>query len=181
MSTCSCADLCSYFLLRNLDISWRGRVGIIATNTIAQGDTREVGLDQAVGNGVSVYRAVKSQPWPGTASLEVSLIWVGHASDGEPRTLDGRPVRAICRSPRPRRWRRSVRVSARRCAASLVTRGCRGSILSRANARTTSCTSTWRASLARRGCCSSGGLRRRRCCSAQRSVVTPRVSRIRGS
>ena len=25
------ADLCSYFLLRNLDISWRGRVGIIAT------------------------------------------------------------------------------------------------------------------------------------------------------
>ncbi|MGH3784904.1 MAG: Eco57I restriction-modification methylase domain-containing protein, partial [Pseudonocardiaceae bacterium] len=89
------ADLCSYFLLRNLDISWRGRVGIIATNTIAQGDTREVGLDQAVGNGVSVYRAVKSQPWPGTASLEVSLVWVGHASDGEPRTLDGRQVRAI--------------------------------------------------------------------------------------
>jgi hypothetical protein len=58
------ADLCSYFLLRNLDISWRGRVGIIATNTIAQGDTREVGLDQAISNGVSVYRAVKSQPWP---------------------------------------------------------------------------------------------------------------------
>ncbi len=95
------ADLCSYFLLRNLDISWRGRVGIIATNTIAQGDTREVGLDQAVGNGVSVYRAVKSQPWPGTASLEVSLVWVGHASDGEPRTLDGRPVRAITPSLDP--------------------------------------------------------------------------------
>jgi Eco57I restriction-modification methylase/MmeI, target recognition domain len=96
------ADLCSYFLLRNLDISWRGRVGIIATNTIAQGDTREVGLDQAVGNGVSVYRAVKSQPWPGTASLEVSLLWVGHAPDDEPRTLDGRQVRAITPSLDPR-------------------------------------------------------------------------------
>lgn len=95
------ADLCSYFLLRNLDISWRGRVGIIATNTIAQGDTREVGLDQAVGNGVSVYRAVKSQPWPGTASLEVSLVWVGHASDSEPRMLDGRQVRAITPSLDP--------------------------------------------------------------------------------
>ncbi|PZS40815.1 MAG: hypothetical protein DLM62_00835, partial [Pseudonocardiales bacterium] len=95
------ADLCSYFLLRNLDISWRGRVGIIATNTIAQGDTREVGLDQAVGNGVSVYRAVKSQPWPGTASLEVSLVWVGHAYDGEPRMLDGRQVRAITPSLDP--------------------------------------------------------------------------------
>ncbi|MGH4010412.1 MAG: Eco57I restriction-modification methylase domain-containing protein [Pseudonocardiaceae bacterium] len=96
------ADLCSYFLLRNLDISWRGRVGIIATNTIAQGDTRQVGLDQAVGNGVSVYRAVKSQPWPGTASLEVSLLWVGHASDDEPRTLDGRQVPAITPSLDPR-------------------------------------------------------------------------------
>jgi hypothetical protein len=96
------ADLCSYFLLRDLDISWRGRVGIIATNTIAQGDTREVGLDQAVGNGVSVYRAVKSQPWPGTASLEVSLVWIGHAQDGESRTLDGREVRAITPSLDPR-------------------------------------------------------------------------------
>ena len=55
-----------------------GRVGIIATNTIAQGDTREVGLDQAVDMGWAVYRAEKSQPWPGTASLEVSLLWTGH-------------------------------------------------------------------------------------------------------
>ncbi|MGH3550407.1 MAG: Eco57I restriction-modification methylase domain-containing protein, partial [Pseudonocardiaceae bacterium] len=92
------ADLCSYFLLRDLDITWRGRVGIIATNTIAQGDTREVGLDQAVSEGVSVYRAVKSQPWPGTASLEVSLVWIGHAQDGESRTLDGREVEAITSS-----------------------------------------------------------------------------------
>ncbi|MBY8854255.1 hypothetical protein K7G98_40860, partial [Saccharothrix sp. MB29] len=34
------ADLCSYFLLRDLKVADRGRVGIIATNTIAQGDTR---------------------------------------------------------------------------------------------------------------------------------------------
>ena len=37
------ADLCSYFLLRDLSIAPSGRTGIIATNTIAQGDTREVG------------------------------------------------------------------------------------------------------------------------------------------
>ena len=47
--------------------------GIIATNTIAQGDTREVGLDQVVDMGWAVYRAEKSQRWPGTASLEVAL------------------------------------------------------------------------------------------------------------
>ncbi|MGC4761250.1 Eco57I restriction-modification methylase domain-containing protein [Micromonospora sp. DT46] len=89
------ADLCSYFLLRNLSVTGKGRVGIIATNTIAQGDTREVGLDQVVDMGWTVYRANKSQPWPGTASLEVSLLWVGHAAADEERVLDGRRVRAI--------------------------------------------------------------------------------------
>ena len=75
------ADLCSYFLLRDLSIAPRGRVGIIATNTIAQGDTREVGLDQAVDMGWAVYRAEKSQRWPGTASLEVALLWAGHPGE----------------------------------------------------------------------------------------------------
>lgn len=89
------ADLCSYFLLRDLDIAGKGRIGIIATNTIAQGDTREVGLDQAVGSGWDIYRAVKSQPWPGTASLEVSLLWVCHSVDNKNPTLDGRVVRGI--------------------------------------------------------------------------------------
>ena len=95
------ADLCSYFLLRDLDITWGGRVGIIATNTIAQGDTREVGLDQAVERGWDIYRAVKSQPWPGTASLEVSLIWVGHAAENERFFLDNEPVKKITPSLEP--------------------------------------------------------------------------------
>ncbi|WBB46462.1 hypothetical protein O3597_14725 [Verrucosispora sp. WMMA2044] len=89
------ADLCSYFLLRKLSVTGKGRVGIIATNTIAQGDTREVGLDQVVDMGWTVYRANKSQPWPGTASLEVSLLWVGHPADDETPILDGHPVPGI--------------------------------------------------------------------------------------
>jgi len=96
------ADLCSYFLLRDLDIVEGGRVGIIATNTIAQGDTREVGLDQAVEHGWQVYRAVKSQPWPGTASLEVSLLWVGQTQEGEVFHLDGHPVPGISASLDPK-------------------------------------------------------------------------------
>lgn len=96
------ADLCSYFLLRDLDITANGRVGIIATNTIAQGDTREVGLDQAVAGSRGVYRATKSQPWPGTASLEVSLVWVGHIGDHEQIVLDGRNVSGITPSLDPR-------------------------------------------------------------------------------
>ena len=89
------ADLCSYFLLRDLAIAPRGRTGIIATNTIAQGDTREVGLDQVIDMGWALYRAEKSQRWPGTAALEVALLWTGHPAELERRVLDGDRVTGI--------------------------------------------------------------------------------------
>ncbi|SCE46307.1 hypothetical protein GA0115245_13989 [Streptomyces sp. di188] len=90
------ADLCSYFLLRNLALAPRSRTGIIATNTIAQGDTREVGLDQATAQDWAVYRAVKSQPWSGTASVIVSLLWLaGKLGESETPMLDGNEVRGI--------------------------------------------------------------------------------------
>ena len=95
------ADLCSYFLLRDLSIAGHGRVGIIATNTIAQGDTREVGLDQVVDMGWAIYRAEKSQRWPGTAALEVALLWTGHPAEHEWRILDGNRVAGITPSLDP--------------------------------------------------------------------------------
>src|SRR5699024_9502928 len=99
------ADLCSYFLLRNLDLAPKGRTGIIATNTIAQGDTREVGLDQVVEReGWSVYRAVKSQAWTGSANVHVSLVWAGHSGEKEQAYLGEEPVRGItpCLDPESR-------------------------------------------------------------------------------
>lgn len=95
------ADLCAYFYLRDLAITNNGRVGIIATNTLAQGDTREVGLAQARDKGWKIYRAEKSQPWPGTASLEVSLVWTGHPGESEKPILDGREVVGITSSLDP--------------------------------------------------------------------------------
>ncbi|MGW0646367.1 Eco57I restriction-modification methylase domain-containing protein [Streptomyces badius] len=89
------ADLCAYFLLRNLALAPGRRAGIIATNTIAQGDTREVGLDRATDAGWTVYRAIKSQPWPGAATLEVSLVWMGHALERELRILNEERVKGI--------------------------------------------------------------------------------------
>jgi hypothetical protein len=45
------ADLCAYFFLRGEQLTCEnGGFGLVATNTIAQGDTREVGLDQIVQN-----------------------------------------------------------------------------------------------------------------------------------
>ena len=71
------ADLCAYFFLQaNQLLSNCGGFGLIGTNTIAQGDTREVGLDQLVAHGCVITRAVPSRPWFGAASLEVASIWI---------------------------------------------------------------------------------------------------------
>lgn len=45
--------------------------------------------------GWNIYRAEKSRPWEGTASLEVSLLWVGHTNQDELRILDDVPVASI--------------------------------------------------------------------------------------
>ena len=90
------ADLCAYFLLRNLDIAPGRRAGMIATNTIAQGYTREVGLEQATAKGWTVNRAIRSQPWPGTANLEVALVWLTrNLLPTEEVLLDGECVEGI--------------------------------------------------------------------------------------
>jgi hypothetical protein len=70
------ADICAYFFLRaHASLSSGGLFGLIATNTIAQGDTREVGLDQIVREDGCIIRAIPSRPWPGVASLEVAHVW----------------------------------------------------------------------------------------------------------
>ncbi|MFJ3720762.1 Eco57I restriction-modification methylase domain-containing protein [Streptomyces sp. NPDC090057] len=89
------ADLCTYFLLRNLKLSQGRRAGLIAVNTIAQGDSQEVGLARAITHRQKVFRAMKSQPWPGVASVSVSLIWIGETGDREVATLDGVSVPEI--------------------------------------------------------------------------------------
>ncbi|MEU4281005.1 Eco57I restriction-modification methylase domain-containing protein [Nocardiopsis dassonvillei] len=89
------ADLCSYFLLRNLDLAPKGRTGIIATNTIAQGKSSDVGLYQVIERGWVVYRAVKSQVWPGSANVHVSLVWAGHAGECEQAFLSDDAVPGI--------------------------------------------------------------------------------------
>jgi hypothetical protein len=76
------ADLVSYFFLRASQLlGHSGGLGMLATNTIAQGDTREIALDYLTGTGWTIPRAVKSRPWPGAASL-ASLFRVGAEQAG---------------------------------------------------------------------------------------------------
>jgi hypothetical protein len=71
------ADLCTYFFLRGMEIAEpSGHLGLVATNSIAQGDSREFGLDRLVRQGSTIHRAVSSREWPGTAALEVSHVWI---------------------------------------------------------------------------------------------------------
>jgi hypothetical protein len=64
------ADLCAFFLLRAAQlVSQDSTFGSLATNTVAQGDTRRVGLDQLVQEG-RIYRAVRTRLWPGLANTE---------------------------------------------------------------------------------------------------------------
>lgn len=93
------ADLVAYFCLRVHDlVNAGGQVGIIATNTLSQGDTREVGMDQLVNAGVTIRAAVKSRPWPSkSAALEYCAVWTTRSAllEGTPRVLNGAAVSGI--------------------------------------------------------------------------------------
>ncbi|MDQ1215813.1 type IIL restriction-modification enzyme MmeI [Microbacterium arborescens] len=76
----------------------KGTLGLIATNTVAQGDTREVGLDAMVADGFTITRAIQSRPWPAaSANLEYAAVWgtVGRVPDDLPRIADDIPVARI--------------------------------------------------------------------------------------
>jgi type I restriction-modification system DNA methylase subunit len=87
------ADLVAYFLLRALTLlRSTGTLGLIATNTVAQGDTREIGLDQAVKKGLTLTRSVQSASWPAaSANLEYAAIWATRnaVADRAARIADG--------------------------------------------------------------------------------------------
>lgn len=93
------ADLVGYFAIRACALLGEaGQAGLIATNSLAQGDTREVSLDRLVADGATIRRSIKSKPWPSkSAVLEYCAVWVSRAVLGEEaiRLADGVPVRGI--------------------------------------------------------------------------------------
>ncbi|MFF4018899.1 Eco57I restriction-modification methylase domain-containing protein [Streptomyces sp. NPDC001843] len=76
------ADLVAYFELRVHQLLHpSGQSGIIATNSLAQGESREVSLDVLAQRGVDIRRAVKSAPWPSSsAALEYCAVWTSKVS-----------------------------------------------------------------------------------------------------
>jgi methylase of polypeptide subunit release factors len=96
------ADYVAYFFLRAEGLlKSGGTAGLLATNTIAQGDTREVGLDQMVAHGATMYRALPSRKWPGEANLEVAHIWFRKGQWDGPFLLDDAEVKGITSQLQP--------------------------------------------------------------------------------
>lgn len=89
------SDLVAHFFRRAFGLLKPGGVmGLIATNTISQGDTRASGLTWIHQNGGATSRAVRRLKWPGEAAVVVSVVHVVKG-DGCAPELDGRPVRRI--------------------------------------------------------------------------------------
>jgi hypothetical protein len=93
------ADVVAYFFLRAFSLlTPKGNLGLIGTNTLGQGDTRQVGLEQLQGAGFTITRSVQSMPWPTQgAHLEIALLWGtrGPAPTHVPRNANGLLVRRI--------------------------------------------------------------------------------------
>lgn len=93
------ADLVTYFVLRACSLATSdGELGLITTNTIAEGDTRDVGLGRLVGRGLVLHRANRSVPWPGEAGLAVSHLWGSRGTWNGRRELNGEWVTNITSS-----------------------------------------------------------------------------------
>lgn len=87
------ADLVAHFFRRAFDVLRRnGSFGLIATNTIGQGDTRATGLRWLCTHGGTIYAARKRVKWPGQAAVVVSVVNVAKAALIGPYDLEGRPV-----------------------------------------------------------------------------------------
>ncbi|BCB28222.1 hypothetical protein SKTS_31080 [Sulfurimicrobium lacus] len=87
------ADLVAYFFLRAWSMLREGGgFGLLAVNTIAEGDTRQVGLEAMVGAGAVIHAAYPNEPWPGKAAVITSRVHVHKGEWQGDRSLLGRPA-----------------------------------------------------------------------------------------
>jgi hypothetical protein len=90
------ADLVAHFFRRAFTLLRSGGAfGLIATNTIAQGDTRGSGLRWICTHGGEIFAARRRVKWPGMAAVVVSVVHVMKGSYSRPRMLDARIVDSI--------------------------------------------------------------------------------------
>jgi hypothetical protein len=89
-------DLIAYFLRRSFALLRNtGALGLVCTNTIAQGDTRTGGLEWLAKSGGHIYAATRRLKWPGEAAVVVAIVHIAKSAAVVRCVLDGRPVPKI--------------------------------------------------------------------------------------
>ena len=90
------ADIVAHFFRRIfLLLRPGGAFGLIATNTIGQGDTRSTGLRWICNHGGEIYNATRRVKWPGSAAVVVSIVHIYRGDWGGDKSLDGRSVQSV--------------------------------------------------------------------------------------
>jgi hypothetical protein len=90
------SDLVAFFFRQAFQLlRHQGALGLIATKTIAQGDTRGSGLRWICEHGGSIFAARRRVKWPGLASVIVSVVHVLKGKLDGPMRLDDRKVDRI--------------------------------------------------------------------------------------
>lgn len=90
-------DLVAFFFRAAFELLRSGGAfGLVATNTIAQGDTRVSGLQAILQRGGLIYNAQRRLVWPGKAAVVVSVVHVAkQLGNALTPTLDGKCVERI--------------------------------------------------------------------------------------
>jgi hypothetical protein len=98
-------DLSAHFFRRAATLLGdNGSFGLIATNTISQGDTRATGLAALIHDNWVIFDATDSMAWPGAAAVTVSVVHGAHGRAIRHTTpaLNGKRVPAINSRLRPK-------------------------------------------------------------------------------
>jgi hypothetical protein len=90
------ADLSAYFFLRTSQVLRAGgSFGLLAVNTIAEGDTRQVGLEAMLRQDIALFAARPNFEWPGAAAVVASSVHGVRGTWGGTRRLNGSVVPTI--------------------------------------------------------------------------------------
>ena len=90
------ADLVAHFFRRTFNLLRKeGVLGLIATNTIAQGDTRATGLRWICQHNGEIFSARKRVKWPGRAAVVASMLHIMKGKCSSTKRLNDQEVETI--------------------------------------------------------------------------------------